>query len=77
MGSSHTRSMDVGHRFSSIVLRFIGSDLATGLTPVQGILPTISKTHIFRFIVNGNWLEGLIPQGIIENLSPNSLDIRD
>jgi hypothetical protein len=42
VGSNPTRDMDVCvHLFC--VVKCVGSDLATGLSPVQGVLPTVYR----------------------------------
>jgi hypothetical protein len=48
-------------RISSVfVLSCVGSGLATGLIPVQVVLPTVCKIPSTRLILMGNMPEGLL-----------------
>jgi hypothetical protein len=48
---------------SVFVLSCVGSGLATGWSPVQGVLPTVYNIHSFQINSDGNRPEGLIYQG--------------
>jgi hypothetical protein len=54
MGSNPTEGMDV-----CTVLSCVGSGLATGLSPVQGVLPSVCKIHNFK--INFEWEETRVP----------------
>jgi hypothetical protein len=47
---------------SGFVLSCVGSALATGWSPVQGVPPAVYKIHSLRLILNENRPEGLIRQ---------------
>jgi hypothetical protein len=40
--------MDVSVRVSVLVFFCVGGGLATGRCPIQGIIPTVCKIHIFQ-----------------------------
>jgi hypothetical protein len=48
---------------SVFVFSCVRSGLVTGLSSVQGILPTVCMIRSFRLILNGNRPEGPIHQG--------------
>jgi hypothetical protein len=63
VGFNPTLGMDVCVYYV-FVLYCVGSGLATGLSPVQGVLPTVYiRLRILEVILNGNGPEGLIRQG--------------
>jgi hypothetical protein len=49
-------------RCSVFALFCVGSGLATGCSPVQGVLRTVCKIQNFRLILNENRPKGLIRQ---------------
>jgi hypothetical protein len=58
MGSSRTREMYERLRFLLFVLTYLGSDLTTSWSPVQGVLPAVYKIHNSRLILNGKQARG-------------------
>jgi hypothetical protein len=57
VGSNLTRCMDVCVRLVGVcVVLCVGSGLATGWSPVQGVLPTVYRLR--------NWKSGQGPQGL-------------
>jgi hypothetical protein len=62
VGSNPVRGMDVCPLFFCVVLSCAGSGLATGWSPVQGVLPNVhNRVMSFRSkILNRNRPEGLI-----------------
>jgi hypothetical protein len=48
--------------FCVFVLFCVSNGLAMGWSPVQAVLPAVSKTHSSRLIFSGNMPEGLIGQ---------------
>jgi hypothetical protein len=50
------------------MLTCVCSGLATGSSPVQGVLPTLYKIHSFKLIPMGNRPEGLITKEEEEEL---------
>jgi hypothetical protein len=54
------RGIDTVWVSSVFVLSGVGSGLATGLIPVQGVLPTVYKIHSSILILMGYGPEGLI-----------------
>jgi hypothetical protein len=43
VGSNPTQNMDVSVRLFCVYVLCVGSDLATGWSPVQGVLPTVYR----------------------------------
>jgi hypothetical protein len=56
VGSNPTRSMDVCALLFYVCVLCLGSGLATGWSPVQGVLPTVYRLR--------NWKSGQGPQGL-------------
>jgi hypothetical protein len=59
VGSNATRGMNVCV-YSVFVLPCVGSGLATGWSPVQGVLPTVCKIHISE-LTNSGWAQARAP----------------
>jgi hypothetical protein len=57
------------------MLSCVGSSLATGLIPVQGVLPTVCKIHNSRLILIENEPEGLTGK-VEEDFKESRVNVR-
>jgi hypothetical protein len=57
--SNPSRGMHIWLRLFYFALLCVGSCLATGWSPIQGVLPTVYKIH--NFIINSEWEQARQP----------------